>query len=177
VHYYFRRKPDLLVALIERLPEEGVVREDVVVPGDVSESLRRLVGVLDARLDSSQLLSHLLWREADTHDVVRDAMQARYRNVVAEIKAVIAAARGADAVHADTDSAAELLALAISYRHSVARHAGGCAGRDEDPVAGRGEDPEIGRRDDPELSGRIDQLDREVAFIAAALSLGAGAPA
>jgi AcrR family transcriptional regulator len=161
VHYYFRRKPDLLVALIERLPDERVERDDIVVPGDVAESLRRLVAVLDARLDSSQLLSHLLWREADTHDVVRDAMQARYRDVVTQIKAVIAQARGVGAVDADTDSAAELLALAVSYRHSVARHAGGCAGREDDTEASA-------------ASGRIDQLDREVEFVAAALALGAG---
>jgi AcrR family transcriptional regulator len=157
VHYYFRRKPDLLVALIERLPDGGIERERVVVPGDVAESLRRLVAVLDARLDSSQLLSHLLWREADTHDVVRDAMQARYREVVGEIQTVIAAARGTDTIHADADSAAELLALAISYRHSVARHAGGCAGQEG-----------------AETAGPTDQLDREVEFIAAALALGAG---
>ena len=46
VHYYFRRKTDLLVALIERLPDESVERDRVVVPGDVAESLRRLVGQL-----------------------------------------------------------------------------------------------------------------------------------
>jgi AcrR family transcriptional regulator len=71
VHYYFRRKADLLVALIDRLPDEHLDVAATVVPGDVAASLRALVAVLDARLESSRLLSHLLWREADTHEAVR----------------------------------------------------------------------------------------------------------
>src|ERR1700712_2841201 len=67
VHYYFKRKPDLLAALVERLADDPVVIEDVVVPGDLAESLNRLVEALDRALDSSAVLSHLLWREADTH--------------------------------------------------------------------------------------------------------------
>jgi AcrR family transcriptional regulator len=145
VHYYFRRKPDLLVALIDRLPEDHLDVAATVVPGDVAASLRALVAVLDARIESSQLLSHLLWRESDTHEAVRDAMRRRYRGVVGQIRAVIAAARGAQAPEADTDSAAELLALAVSYRHSVARHDEGAT-----------------------------RIDREIDFIAAALELGAG---
>ncbi len=145
VHYYFRRKADLLVALIDRLPEEHLDTAAIAVPGDVAASLRALVAVLDARIESSQLLSHLLWREADTHEAVREAMQNRYRGVVGQIRAVIAAARGADVPAADTDSAAELLALAVSYRHSVARHDEGTS-----------------------------RIDREIDFIAAALELGAG---
>lgn len=145
VHYYFRRKADLLVALIERLPAEDLDVAAVVVPGDVAASLRALVAVLDARIDSSQLLSHLLWREADTHEAVRDAMRDRYRNVVGQIRAVIAAARGDGAPETDTDSAAELLALAVSYRHSIARHDDGTT-----------------------------RIDREIDFIAAALELGVG---
>jgi AcrR family transcriptional regulator len=145
VHYYFRRKPDLLVALIERLPDEHLDVAGIVVPGDVAASLRTLVDALDARIDSSQLLSHLLWREADTHEAVRAAMQDRYRSVVGQIRVVIAGARGADAPDADTDSAAELLALAVSYRHSTAR-----------------------------LDDGATAIDREIDFIAAALELGAG---
>jgi AcrR family transcriptional regulator len=140
VHYYFRRKPDLLVALIERLPDADLDVAGIVVTGDVAASLRALVAVLDARIDASQLLSHLLWREADTHEAVRAAMQHRYRSVVGQIRTVITAARGADAPEADTDSAAELLALAVSYRHSVSRHEEGST-----------------------------SIDREIAFIAAAL--------
>lgn len=145
VHYYFRRKADLLVALIDRLPDEHLDVAATVVPGNVAASLRALVAVLDARLESSRLLSHLLWREADTHEAVLDAMRNRYRSVVGQIRAVIAAAHGADAPEADTDSAAELLALAVSYRHSVARH-------DESTTS----------------------IGREIDFIAAALEPGAG---
>ena len=145
VHYYFRRKADLLTALVRRLPDEHVEPAEVVAPGDVAASLRGLVAELDARLSGSRLLSHLLWREADTHDAVRDAMRARFHSIVRQVRAVILAAAGADG--ADVDSAAALFALAVSYRHSVARHA-------ED--------------DEPEL------MDREVAFIADALALGAG---
>ncbi|PXY20741.1 TetR/AcrR family transcriptional regulator [Prauserella muralis] len=124
VHYYFRRKRDLLSALVERLPDEHVEPSRVVVPGDVAESLRRLVAELDRRLEASQVLSHLLWREADTHRAVRDALQSRYEVLVQQVRAVILAAAGAGTLAlADVDSAAALLALAVSYRHSVARHA------------------------------------------------------
>ncbi|HJP77825.1 MAG TPA: TetR/AcrR family transcriptional regulator [Pseudonocardiaceae bacterium] len=150
VHYYFRRKPDLLVALIDRLPDEHLDIAKIVVPGDVAASLRALVAVLDRRIESSRLLSHLLWREADTHEAVRDAMQRRYRSVVAQIRAVIATARGAHAHPADTDSAAELLALAVSYRHAVSRHT-------VSHYEGDG----------------ATSIDQEINFIAAALALGA----
>ena len=105
VHYYFNRKKDLLTALVARLPDSTVDHRGLVVAGDVAESLRRLVAALDARLNASPLLSHLLWREADTHSAVRDALRARY------------------------DTAAALLALAVSYRHSVARHS-----HSDDPI-------------------------------------------
>jgi AcrR family transcriptional regulator len=148
VHYYFRRKPDLLVALIERLPDEPLHVDRVVVPGDVAASLRKLVAEFDAGLGASPSLSHLLWREADTHHAVRDALQARYQRIVRQIRAVMVAALcpGGTAASADVDSAAELLALAVSYRHSVARH------------------------------GDTPHIDREVTFVADALTLGAGRP-
>lgn len=152
VHYYFRRKPDLLVALIDRLPDESVHTDRVVVPGDVAASLRKLVAEFDAGVGSSPALSHLLWREADTHHVVRDALQARYRRIVREIRTVILAAlygtAGAAAVSTDVDSAAELLALAVSYRHSTVRHQGGATPR----------------------------IDREVEFVANALTRGTVTP-
>lgn len=146
VHYYFRRKPDLLVALIDRLPEEHLDIAATVVPGNIAASLRALVATLDARIDASQLLSHLLWREADTHEAVRAAMHRRYRSVVGQIRAVITAARGAlspEADPADTEAAAELLALAVSYRHSTARHDDGAPpiDREIDFVAAALENP------------------------------------
>jgi AcrR family transcriptional regulator len=151
VHYYFRRKPDLLVALVDRLPREHIDRAHVVVRGDVAGSLRRLVAALDAWLDASPLLSHLLWREADTHDAVRDALAARFRWMVDEIRAVMRSALPESRRGADVRSAAELLALAISYRHSTARHAGEGPGL-LPPVA----------------------MHRELDFLADALVLGAG---
>ncbi|GAA2778624.1 helix-turn-helix domain-containing protein [Saccharopolyspora taberi] len=144
IHYYFRRKQDLLTALVDRLPDEAVESERVVVRGDVAGSLRRLVRELDARLESSLLLSHLLWREADTHVAVREALQARFQAVVELIRRVIEsslpAGRGGD-----VDAAAMLLARVVNHRHSVARH---------------------GEHDD--------ELEREIGFIARALELGAG---
>ncbi|WP_181784419.1 TetR/AcrR family transcriptional regulator [Pseudonocardia pini] len=119
VHYYFARKVDLLSALVDRLPEEHVDRAAVVVPGDVEQSLCRLVAVLDELLDSSAVLSHLLWREADTHPAVRDALHRRFDRLVGEIRAVLVAAGATGAV----GSASLLLASALSYRHSVYRHA------------------------------------------------------
>ncbi|WP_167121218.1 TetR/AcrR family transcriptional regulator [Amycolatopsis viridis] len=143
VHYYFRRKPDLLSALVKRLPEEQVDAARVVVPGDIAESLRRLVSELDARLARSRMLSHLLWREADTHRAVRDALHERFQQLVRQVRAVIVAAGGGELAVADVDSAAGLLALAVSYRHSVARHAA----------------------DDPQ-----DLMERELNFVAEALT-------
>ncbi|MQA12888.1 MAG: TetR family transcriptional regulator [Pseudonocardiaceae bacterium] len=151
VHYYFHRKPDLLVALVDRLPEEHIDRDAVVAPGDLALTLRRLVAALDAWLDTSSLISHLLWREVDTHGAVRDAVTARFGWMVEEIRAVIRAALPRPAAEADVGSAAELLALAVSYRHSTARHACGSA-QQETPVA----------------------MERELDFLADALVLGAG---
>ncbi|TVS99958.1 helix-turn-helix domain-containing protein [Amycolatopsis bartoniae] len=122
VHYYFRRKSDLLGALIKRLPDEQLEPALVVVPGDIAESLRRLVRELDARLARSRMLSHLLWREADTHRAVRDALHERFQQLVRQVRAVILAAGEGGVAVEDVDSAAGLLALAVSYRHSVARH-------------------------------------------------------
>jgi AcrR family transcriptional regulator len=147
VHYYFKRKPDLLSALVERLPEDRIDPDHVVVPGDVAASLHRLVDAFDRALDSSAVLSHLLWREADTHPAVLDALQARFDRMVTQIRAVVAAARPDGCPAADVDCAAQLLASAVSYRHSVARHA-----------------------DDGQ-----ETMHRELRFLADALAAGAGA--
>jgi AcrR family transcriptional regulator len=147
VHYYFKRKPELLAALVERLPEDRLDPAHVVVPGDVAASLHRLVDALDRTQDSSAVLSHLLWREADTHPAVLDALRTRFNLLVEQIRAVVAAARPNGCAAADVDSAAHLLASAVSYRHSVARHA------------------EDGRA----------TMHRELRFLADALAAGAGA--
>ncbi|NMH96728.1 TetR/AcrR family transcriptional regulator [Pseudonocardia acidicola] len=149
VHYYFKRKADLLAALVERLPEEHVDPGRIVVPGDVAESLHRLLEALDTLLDSSAVLSHLLWRESDTHPAVRDALHQRFERLAGQIRAVIVAALPAGGPDADVDSAALLLASAVSYRHSMARHA------TDGPSAMR----------------------RELRFLADALAAGAGEPA
>jgi AcrR family transcriptional regulator len=123
VHYYFQKKQDLLTALVDRLPDEHIEPSRIVVPGDVAASLRRLVAELDARNRASTLLSHLLWREADTHPSVKEALQDRFTTVVDQVKAVIQAASTAALPLADVDTASGLLALAVSYRHSMARYA------------------------------------------------------
>ena len=147
VHYYFRRKPDLLAALVEHLPADTVDSAQVVVAGDVAASLHRLVDALDRALDASAVLSHLLWREADTHPAVLAELEVRFDRLVALIGDVVAAARPAGAPPADVDSAARLLASAVSHRHAVARHA-----------------------DDGQ-----ETMHRELRFLAAALAAGAGA--
>lgn len=153
VHYYFRRKADLLASLVTRLPDETVQLEDVVVRGDVAESLRRLVAELDGRLQRSVLLSHLLWREADTHEAVRAALRGRSQRLVQQVRSVIRAALPNWPAAADVDSAAELIALTINFRHATARHS--------EDWQDEGTGP----------------MDRKLAFIADALALGAGAPA
>ncbi|PRX49437.1 TetR family transcriptional regulator [Prauserella shujinwangii] len=123
VHYYFRRKRDLLTALVGRLPDERIDVASVAVPGDLAESLRRLVAEHDRRLSTSRVLSHLLWREADTHRAVRDALRSRHGELVRQVRAVIVTAAGPNALpEADVDGAAALVALAVGYRHSMARH-------------------------------------------------------
>lgn len=144
IHYYFRRKQDLLAALVDRLPDERVEPSRVVVPGDIAESLRRLVRELDRRLSASVVLSHLLWREADTHGAVREALQARFATLVHQVRSVILSAGSGAIPIADVDIAADLLALAVSYRHSVARL--------------------------PEVDGGTETMEREVTFIAHALA-------
>lgn len=120
IHYYFRRKQDLLVALVDRLPDDTVDPSLVVVSGDLTASLRRLVRELDARVESSLLVSHLLWREADTHATVREALQERLRAVTEQIRLVIE--RVSSFRGAEVETAALLLARVINHRHSVARH-------------------------------------------------------
>ena len=93
VHYYFRRKDDLLQALVERLPIEPLTSERLVVPGDVTATLGRLVAELDRTHASSAVLSHLLWREADTHPAVRTALHARFERVTEQIREVLTSNR------------------------------------------------------------------------------------
>lgn len=122
VHYYFRRKVDLLEALVERLPADVVRCSDVIVPGDLRASLERLVATLDRSLDDSYVLSHLLWREVDTHPAVRDALNRRFDELVAAVQEVIVTVSDRpdqERVH----GAARLLAAAIGHRHATARHA------------------------------------------------------
>jgi AcrR family transcriptional regulator len=122
VHYYFRRKSDLLAALVAELPEARIEPAVVVVPGDLVGSLRGLVGELDRMFNRSLALSHLLWREADTHLAVRDALAERFQQLVRQVKAVIVAATGGKVAPADVECASGLLARVVSHRHATARH-------------------------------------------------------
>lgn len=147
IHYYFHRKQDLLAALVDRLPDETIESDVVAVRGDLVGSLRRLIRELDARLESSLLLSHLLWREADTHVAVRQALQSRFETVVGQIQHVIDVAMPCASRPRDVETASVLLARAVNYRHAVARH-----GEQED------------------------ELECEIDFIARALELGVAPP-
>ncbi|MEU6130115.1 TetR/AcrR family transcriptional regulator [Saccharopolyspora sp. NPDC047091] len=141
IHYYFRRKPDLLVALVDRLPAERVDLARIVVPGDVAATLRGLVAELDRGFESALPLHHLLWREADTHSAVRRALRERFRAVVEQVHEVVAAAVPGPA-GADVDTAAVLLARIVDHRHAVAGRAerDDSADREIDFIA-RGLDP------------------------------------
>lgn len=119
IHYYFRRKPDLLVALVERLPADRVDADRVVVPGDVAGSLGRLVDELDRKCASALPLNHLLWREADTHSAVRRALRERFRGAVEQIRQVVSHALPERADDGELDTAAVLLARAVDHRHAV----------------------------------------------------------
>ena len=153
VHYYFRRKPDLLEALVDRLPHP-VRGCDVAVPGDTGAGLRALVRELDRALDSSAVLSHLLWREADTHPAVRDALQRRSGELEDAVQEVLATAGG------DPErirGAARLLAAAIGHRHAVDRHGGDRDGMEPELAfvvaalaRGRGPVQGQGRQGEPE---------------------------
>lgn len=134
VHYYFRRKPDLLEALVDRLPRDVVRCSEVIVPGDLTASLRRLVVALDETLDDSAVLSHLLWREADTLPVVRDVLQRRFDELVAAVQEVVVGATGRE-VSDQVRGASLLLASAIGHRHAMARHAADDTGEMERELA------------------------------------------
>ena len=134
VHYYFRRKPDLLEAVIGRLPRGTVRPAEVVVAGDLAASLRALVVALDVSLDASRVLSHLLWREADTLPVVRDVLASRFDELVAVVQDVITGATGRPASER-VRGAALLVASAIGYRHATARHAADDTGEMERELA------------------------------------------
>lgn len=122
IHYYFRRKIDLLKALVDRHDDDELDLGPLVVPGDPAASLRRLAEVTDASVKRSPMLRHLLWREADTHDAVRDAGRNRLERFVGQIKTLLVRAHPACAGSPHLDSAATLVGLTLSYRHSVIRH-------------------------------------------------------
>ena len=69
---------------------------------------------------SSAVLSHLLWREADTHPAVLDALRSRYERIVAAVAAVIAAS--VEAPPPPSRGPPGCSSSALSYRHAVARH-------------------------------------------------------
>ncbi|GAB2665455.1 TetR/AcrR family transcriptional regulator [Saccharopolyspora gloriosae] len=119
IHYYFRRKPDLLVALVERLPAEQVDADRVVIAGDLAGSLGRLVDELDRECASAPALNHLLWREADTHSAVRRALRERFRGAVEQVRQVVVRALPERADDGELDTAAVLLARAVDHRHAV----------------------------------------------------------
>lgn len=122
IHYYFRRKLDLLAALIERHDEAAPDPARLAVPGNPGLALRRLITELDGRAERSRVLRHLLWREADTHGAVREAIADRIDRLIGLVRAVIVSSLPAGSPPADVESAATLVAYAVSYRQAVARH-------------------------------------------------------
>lgn len=122
IHYYFRRKVDLLEALVDRHAHDELDLDDLVVAGDPEASLCRLARACDAQVEGSPLLRHLLWREADTHDSIRAAGRAWVERLVGQIRILLVRSFPECAGSPNLDSAAMLAGMTLGYRHSVLRH-------------------------------------------------------
>jgi AcrR family transcriptional regulator len=86
VFYYFPRKIDLLLTLLqERMPSAPLcdVRE-VVHEGDPAQSLLRLDGRIGLGQHESLVLRHIVFRESSTHPEVREHLH-RLRQALVEL--------------------------------------------------------------------------------------------
>lgn len=122
IHYYFRRKVDLLEALVDRHAHDEFDLDELVVAGDPGTSLCRLASACDAMVERSPMLRHVLWREADTHDSIRTAGRAWIDRLVGQIRTLLVRSLPECATSPYLDSAARLAGVALGFRHSVLRH-------------------------------------------------------
>lgn len=124
VFYYFPKKTDLLLALLEeRLPAPPTSERGLVVNGDAAASLLRLHRRLGLERHESAVMRAIIFRESGTHPEVRRHLR-RLRAALVELTASVldgAAGRALDPV-LRTQAAQTFVAVMLD--HANARRAG-----------------------------------------------------
>lgn len=126
VFYYFPRKIDLLLALLEeRLPvhDPGAI-DAVVEPGDPAASLVRLDEHLALGEHTSLTLRTIIFRESATHPEVGRRLRALRSNLVALTEAVLDRAVGAVLDPELRSQAAHTFVAVMLDRANAGRHGG-----------------------------------------------------
>ena len=126
VFYYFPRKIDLLLTLLqERLPvptKEAVT--DVVQPGDPAGSLVALHDSLGLESHDSLVLRTIIFRESGTHEQVRDHLHQLRRSLVELTESALDQAVEWTLAKTLRRQAAETF-VSVMLDHANARRAGG----------------------------------------------------
>lgn len=128
VFYYFPRKIDLLLALLdERLPTHAPSEADAVVEhGDPAASLVRLDRHLDLGEHTSLTLRTILFRESGTHPEVGRRLRALRASLVALTEAVLDRAVGT-ALDPQVRAEAAHTFVAVMLDRAATGRAGGAA--------------------------------------------------
>jgi AcrR family transcriptional regulator len=126
VFYYFPRKIDVLLALLdERLKTEPLVaHEEVVTRGDVARTLTTLAERLDLGNRESAVLRTIVWRESDTHPEVRRRLAELYQALFRVTRRAVVAASSMAAGHPRLDAAVQSFVAAMLLQTSTQKVAG-----------------------------------------------------
>lgn len=91
IFYYFPRKIDLLLALLqERLPDTPLCDlHEIVHEGDPARSLLRLDSKVGLGQHASPVLRHIIFRESSTHPEVGEYLRRLRQSLVELIQAVL----------------------------------------------------------------------------------------
>jgi AcrR family transcriptional regulator len=120
VFYYFPRKIDVLLALLdERLSTEPLVAPDeVVTHGDVAGTLTALAERIDLGNRDSAVLRTIVWRESDTHPEVRRRLAELYQALFRVTRRAVVAASAITAGHPRLDAAVQSFVAAMLLQSS-----------------------------------------------------------
>lgn len=126
VFYYFPRKIDLLLALLdERLPAaDQVAVEDVVRRGDPAQSLLGLHRGLGLETHDSLVMRQIIFRESGTHAEVRKHLR-RLRSALVDLAEQILHTAVPDAPEGPALRRAADTFVAVMLDHANARRVGG----------------------------------------------------
>jgi AcrR family transcriptional regulator len=123
VFYYFPKKIDVLLALLdERLRTDPQIEPDeVVIRGDVADTLVNLAARIDLGGHHSQVLRTIIWRESDTHPEVRRRLAELYRVLFGITKRMVVAAGSVRSGHPRLDAAVQSFVAAMLLKSNSAR--------------------------------------------------------